>query len=56
MRPYNWYTNLSISISSSIVSANLDCNVIDCDVYALYGLTDNEIKYIKNKVKTTDFK
>lgn len=30
-----------------IPHTNLDCNVIDCDVYALYGLTDDEIKFIE---------
>ena len=30
-----------------IPNTNLDCNVIDCDVYALYGLTDDEIKYVE---------
>lgn len=27
----------------------IDCNVNDIDVYALYDLTDDEIKYIENR-------
>jgi len=30
-----------------IPHTNSDCNVIDSDVYALYGLTDDEIKYVE---------
>lgn len=30
-----------------IPQTNIDCNVNDIDVYALYDLTDEEIKYIE---------
>ncbi len=30
-----------------IPHTNSDCNVIDSDVYTLYGLTDDEIKYVE---------